>query len=255
MIDFQERLQAHYDKVVENFGTKRVFAVVTVGSMNYGLATEESDCDTKALIFPSIEQLAVNDKPTSLEFMVDGEICLVRDFRLMFQSILKANPNFIEIMYSAYKIVTPEYQVFWDKLINMRNEIINSMPRQVVNAACGVAKQKYEKFKDSVSFGTYNSKELMHFIRMEVYLEYFMQAHTLDKSIRLTVADSIWLKNVRNFILSPVEAVEKAKQVNARIQYLKQQSDKLHIEPAQRCQEFNYLAIDMLNAYLRRVTW
>ena len=58
MRDIKKAIQEH-KQVVLNAGypEKQIFGIFLYGSQNYGLDTENSDVDTKAIIIPTIEDL------------------------------------------------------------------------------------------------------------------------------------------------------------------------------------------------------
>ena len=66
----QERVQQHYNRVV-SLGYE-VVGVFLQGSWNYGLGWEESDVDTKAIILPTFEEIALGRKPVSTTYIMEN---------------------------------------------------------------------------------------------------------------------------------------------------------------------------------------
>lgn len=80
------------------------------GSQNYNLDYEGSDIDTKAIMLPSFSDFVLNAKPLSTtHIMENNEHVDFKDIRLMFDCIKKQNVNFVEILFTPYSIINPEY--------------------------------------------------------------------------------------------------------------------------------------------------
>ena len=76
------RVKEHYNYVCEKYGKDNVLGVFLYGSQNYGLATEESDVDTKAILIPILWDIAANKQPVSKELhMENGEHIEVKDIQ------------------------------------------------------------------------------------------------------------------------------------------------------------------------------
>ena len=65
------RVKEHYDFVLKHYNgnTDCVFGVFLVGSQNYGLDDENSDVDTRAVVLPTLYELATNKPPVSTTLM------------------------------------------------------------------------------------------------------------------------------------------------------------------------------------------
>ncbi len=119
-----KRLKQHLNYVKEQFPNNDIVYIALQGSQNYNLDyyTEEytSDVDTKAIILPTLEDIILNEKPTSITLLVPtvhngivcepSEHCDVKDIRLMFECFKKQNINYIEILFSKYRIINKNYR-------------------------------------------------------------------------------------------------------------------------------------------------
>ena len=65
MSKWQARVWQHYNHLLKYVEEDYVFGVFLVGSQNYGLATSDSDVDTKAVVLPTLKDLAFNAQPVS----------------------------------------------------------------------------------------------------------------------------------------------------------------------------------------------
>ena len=60
-----DRVQEHYNESLEYFPEDRIVCLVLQGSQNYGLDTPSSDIDTKLIITPTFEDIAMNRQAIS----------------------------------------------------------------------------------------------------------------------------------------------------------------------------------------------
>ena len=105
-----EQLNRHYQEALTLFLEDRIVGVFLQGSQNYGLDYEGSDIDTKCIVLPTLEDLIFNRKPVSTTHVLPNEEHLdLKDVRLYFQTFRKQNLNFMEILFTKYKIVNPTY--------------------------------------------------------------------------------------------------------------------------------------------------
>lgn len=174
-----KRVKEHYDECVKRMlDEKYVFGVFLIGSQNYGLATSNSDIDTKAIVFPTLYDLSTNQKPMSKEVHLDNEEHIIMtDFRLWMEQLRKGNPNVIETLFTEYFVINPMYQEVWEQLILIREEIARIDIKATCHASKGLYlnKQKY-CFRETADtqelfaeFG-YNPKALMGMLRAAMFL-------------------------------------------------------------------------------------
>ena len=108
-----KRLKQHLNYVKEQFPNNDIVYIALQGSQNYNLDyyTEEytSDVDTKAIILPTLEDIILNEKPTSITLLVPtvhngivcepSEHCDVKDIRLMFECFKKESKTLEDSYY------------------------------------------------------------------------------------------------------------------------------------------------------------
>lgn len=140
MRDILEALEEHKTEVFKHYPKNQVLGVFIYGSQNYGIATENSDVDTKAILIPTFEDLILR-KPISCELhLKNGEHCEVKDIREMVKMFTKQNINFIEILFTKCYWVNPLYAVKWKKyFIDYRDEIAYMNPYQTIKSISGQA--------------------------------------------------------------------------------------------------------------------
>ena len=101
-----KQLWRHYNEALKLYPEDRIVGVFCQGSQNYGLDFEGSDIDTKCIITPTFEEIAMNKKPVSTTHVLDNNEHLdAKDIRLYIQTFKKQNLNFLEILFTPYKII------------------------------------------------------------------------------------------------------------------------------------------------------
>lgn len=173
-----EQLKRHYKEALTLFSADRIVGVFLQGSQNYGLDYEGSDIDTKCIVLPTLEDLIFNRKPVSTTHVLPNEEHLdLKDVRLYFQTFRKQNLNFMEILFTKYKIVNPTYAPYWNHLIENNEQIARYNPVGAVKTMKGIAMEKYHamehKYPSKIELIDrigYDPKQLHHLIRVREYL-------------------------------------------------------------------------------------
>ena len=177
-----EQLNRHYQEALTLFPEDRIVGVFLQGSQNYGLDYEGSDIDTKCIVLPTLEDLIFNRKPVSTTHVLPIEEHLdLKDVRLYFQTFRKQNLNFMEILFTKYKIVNPTYEPMWNRLVENNEQIARYNPVGAVKTMKGIAMEKYHAMEhkypskvDIIDKWGYDGKQLHHLIRVREYLSRYL---------------------------------------------------------------------------------
>jgi len=113
------QLQKYYTFLEEIYGD-RLLGVFLYGSQNYNFQTQNSDIDAKAIIVPTLWDIAANKPMVSKEHHMYNAHVEVKDIRLMIEMWKKQNMNFLEIMFTQYYLVNPKYQEIWNEITDFR---------------------------------------------------------------------------------------------------------------------------------------
>ena len=198
-----DRVREHYNKALEHFPEDRIVCLVLQGSQNYLLDTSYSDIDTKLIITPTFEDIAMNRSPISTTHIrADNSHTDWKDIRLMLQTFRKCNLNFLEILFSPYCIINPLYAKEWNRLIENNELIANYDPGKAVKTMRGLARRKYEQMEhespshhdDIEKFG-YSPKEFHHLLRIEECIERYICGESYEDCLHTKKAD--YLKQVK----------------------------------------------------------
>lgn len=173
-----DRVREHYNEALEFFPEDRIVGIFYQGSGNYGLDYEESDVDTKLIVTPTFKDIAMNKNPVSTTHIrTNDEHTDWKDIRLYIQTFRKQNLNFLEILFTPYKILNPMYEKQWNRLVAAREDIAHYSPVQAIKSMRGIAKEKYFAMEHHYpsrmewinKFG-YDPKQLHHLLRVEEYI-------------------------------------------------------------------------------------
>ena len=172
------KLEYHWKEALKRLPPDRIVGLFLQGSQNYGVDYEGSDVDTKLVIVPTFEDIVFMKKPISTTIVLENnEHIDIKDIRLMLGEFRKQNLNFLEILFTKYKIVNPMYEEYWDKLVSSNEKIARYNPVVGVQSMAGIARTKYLNLKTVrpsseeviAKFG-YSPKELHHLMRINEYL-------------------------------------------------------------------------------------
>lgn len=195
----------HYDETRNTFGLNKIVGVFLQGSQNYGLDYESSDVDTKAVLLPSFKDIVLNKQPISTTHVrEDNSHTDWKDMRLMLNCFRKQNLNFLEILFTPYFFINSTYGKYWAELIEHREEIVRYNPYQAVKSMKGIAMEKYHAMEHRYptkvhlidTYG-YDSKQLMHLLRIEQYLGRYIDGVKYADCLQAPMSD--YLLDVKNY--------------------------------------------------------
>ena len=186
-----ERIQEHYEEAKQYFDESRIVGVFLQGSQNYGLDYESSDIDTKLIVTPTFEEIAFNKKPVSTTHVrANNEHIDFKDIRLYIETFRKQNLNFLEILFTPYKIVNPQYAKWWNKLVENREAIAHYDIHRAIKSMKGIAMEKFHAMEhkypskiDIIERYGYDSKQLHHLLRVEEYLARYIEGRSYEECL------------------------------------------------------------------------
>lgn len=138
-MDMQKREEQLNKRIFEDYEYVKslgynVLGVFAQGSDNYKLSYSGSDIDTKAILIPSFEDFVLNRKPVSTTLILpSNEHIDIKDIRLMHNCFYKQNINFIEILFTRYKYLNPEYEAIYQTMFDNAEKIAHYNNYAAVN--------------------------------------------------------------------------------------------------------------------------
>ena len=190
-----KRVQEHYD-YLQSLGYE-VVCVCLQGSQNYGLDeySDEymSDIDTKAIVLPPLDDFIATSPPVSTVIIMDNnEHAEVKDIRVMFEMFKKANISYIELLFTDFKIINPEWAEFIEPLFANRELISKYNRNQFLRCIAGMAKEKrkalchpYPNLIEKIEKYGYDGKQLHHCVRLYNFIKRFIYGESLDTCYKI----------------------------------------------------------------------
>lgn len=213
-----KRLQEHYD-YIEAKGFNIVFLALQ-GSQNYRLDIYNddymSDIDTKAVILPSFEDF-VHQKPgySNTLILSNNEHIDVKDIRVMFECFKKQNINFLEILFTEFKIINPKYKELIQPLFDNAEQIAHLNTNQAIRCMAGMSMEKLKALQhpypatiEKIEKFGYDPKQLHHILRMNDFIKQYATGLPFKKC--LISERTLYLIEIKKGILSEEEAVKLA---------------------------------------------
>lgn len=193
---WMDEVKRHADEVKNYFRNDnkdkqpKLWVTMLYGSQNYGLASIDSDVDTKTMLLPSFDDVCVGRPMVSTEVvMPDGSLDNCKDFRAMFENYKRGNINFMETLYTEFFHVEG-YEDHFTSLREHRNLIANSQPRRLMHMTAGMAQQKDVAFdkpfagkKEVLEKYGYDPKQLHHMVRLRRFMEVFMKTGQFNAAL------------------------------------------------------------------------
>ena len=205
-----------------------------------------SDVDTKAIILPSFEDIVLNREPVSTTIVLENnEHIDVKDIRVMFETYKKQNVNFIETLFTDFKIINPKYKDVIQPIFDNNEEIAHINYNQALRCMAGMSMEKlkalqhpYPATLDKIEKFGYDPKQLHHILRMHDFIKKYATGTPYKEC--LTSERSLYLIEIKKGVLNVEEAVRLA---NSTDSCTKQIKDYFLKEQ----DEINQKGIDILN--------
>lgn len=191
----QQRIESDY-QYVESLGYK-VLGVFLQGSQNYGLAYEGSDIDTKCIVLPSFEDFCLNKKPTSTTLILpSNEHIDVKDIRLMFECFKKQNVNFVEILFTKYRKLNPDFEELYQPMLQNAEMIARYNNYAFINCMAGMSMEKHKALEhpyptlvEKIEKYGYDPKQLHHIVRMNEFMIRYIAGATYTECLQSAQAE------------------------------------------------------------------
>jgi predicted nucleotidyltransferase len=222
----RNRLQSDYNLLIEK--GYEVVGVFLQGSQNYNLDYEESDIDTKAIVLPSFRDFLFNSNPTSTTIILETEEHIdVKDIRVMFLNYKKQNINFIETLFTKYKLINPKYKDLFNPMLENNEKIARYDQVRAVTAMYGMACEKKKALKHPYpttahkieKFG-YDPKQLHHIIRLEDFQRRYFYGYDYVSCLTYGESGAVSMIDIKKGTVFNLDEVDEV--ANTRIEIMKE---------------------------------
>ena len=143
-----KELKRRFNYLQNELGYEVLF-IALQGSQNYGMdiytSEYKSDIDCMAVILPSFEDFVGNRQAVSTTIVLDNnEHINIKDIRLYFELMYKQNPQFLELLFTDYKIVNKKYKQLIEPLFRNAERIAHYNLLKLYNGISGLAQEKFK---------------------------------------------------------------------------------------------------------------
>ena len=210
-----KRIKEHYEYLEEQ--GYEIVGLFLQGSQNYNNDIYDddycSDIDSKAIVLPTFDDFISGRQPVSNTLVLENnEHIDVKDIRIMFNTLQKSNVNFLEILFTDFKIINPKYQELFQPVIDNNERLATADMKQLLNCCVGMSKQKfcalkhpYPTIKDKIDKFGYDPKQLNHIIRMNYFIKRIITGESFKTSLN-EIERKDYLVKVKKGIYSLDEA-------------------------------------------------
>ena len=174
-----DRLQEHYQEALTIFPKDKILGIFIQGSQNYGLDYIGSDIDTKCIILPTLENICLNKQATSYTHVrANNEHIDFKDLRVITGDFKKQNINFLEILFTKYRIINKDYEKLFDRMFTYNEDIARYDNYRFVRATAGMSMEKKKALEldrpsqhdEIIKYG-WSTKQLHHLMRLNTFLK------------------------------------------------------------------------------------
>lgn len=202
-----KRVEEHYNYIAQLYPPKQILGVFLYGSQNYGTDTENSDVDTKAILVPTLEDLCLNRPVSKKIHLPNGEHCEVKDIREMVKNFRKQNINFIEILFTKYKITNLRYDNIWNEyFISQREDIARYDMQKGIQST---VHQAVHSIKQNPTDG----KKISNGLRLQAFINLYNAGTPYESCLYLNDEEREILKNIKTgktaYLKDPNELVKE----------------------------------------------
>jgi predicted nucleotidyltransferase len=167
--------------IIESQGYKVAY-ICLYGSQNYNLDINtddyQSDIDMKAIIVPTLDDLINNAKPVSTVIETEWGQCDLKDIRSYFETLLKANPAYIETLFTDYYIIDDDFKVEFEEILSRRESLVFALRAQFIRAMYGMMCEKekamchpYPTIAHKIEKFGYDGKQAHHVYRLWLMMQ------------------------------------------------------------------------------------
>ena len=208
-------LKTHLEDCVKKYPDHEWVGIFLCGSQNYQLDTFGSDIDSKFIVLPTLEDIALMREPISEKLSIPGgEFAEVKDIRLMFGCYRKQNVNFVETLFTQFRIVNPDWADLFQPMLDNNEKIARYNKTQAIHTMCGMIRERYKRFEIQYGTGQHDSsvcdhKAASHIVRIAEFIGRYIAGEPYADC--LIPRDKGLLMDYKSRQLAPAYVAEQAK--------------------------------------------
>ena len=232
-----DRLNEHYQEALTIFPKDKILGIFIQGSQNYQLDYNGSDIDTKCIVLPTLEDICLNKKATSYTHVRENnEHIDFKDLRVITTDFKKQNINFLEILFTKYKIVNEDYAALFQPMFDRAEDIACYDNYRFVRATAGMSMEKHKaltldrpsQHEEIVKYG-WATKQLHHTERLNLFMKRWVAGESFaDCLIDYRGEEMSYMKQYGHCIKTLEQAKALCKQYDDETNAIKEQYIATH---------------------------
>lgn len=186
-----DRLYEHYQEALTIFPKDKILGIFIQGSQNYQLDYSGSDIDTKCIVLPTLEDICLNKKTTSYTHVRENnEHIDFKDLRVITTDFKKQNINFLEVLFTKYKIINEDYATLFQPMFDYAEDIARYDNYRFVRATAGMSMEKHKaltldrpsQHEEVVRYG-WATKQLHHLKRLNLFMNRWVNGESFSNCL------------------------------------------------------------------------
>jgi hypothetical protein len=174
-----DRLEEHYQEALTIFPKDKILGIFIQGSQNYNLDYVGSDIDTKCIVLPTLEDICLNRKITSYTHVrANNEHIDFKDLRAITKDFKQQNINFLEVLFTRYRIINHDYVTLFQPMFDHAEEIAKYDNYRFMRATAGMSMEKHKaltldrpsQHEEIIKYG-WATKQLHHTDRLNLFIK------------------------------------------------------------------------------------
>ena len=143
----------------------------------------------------------------------------MKDVRVMFENYKKQNINYLETLFTEFKIINDKYKELIQPLFDSAELIAHLNYNQALRCMTGMSMEKlkalkhpYPTIKDKIEKYGYDPKQLHHILRMNLFIKDYVELKPFKKCLKSNQKE--YLIDIKKGILPESEATELAEKTH-----------------------------------------
>ena len=246
------RLRSDYDYCLSEGYT--VVGVFLFGSQNYNMQTPESDIDVKAVVIPALDDFVWGKTDIKEEISRENGTLVIYDIATFHKNIKKQSMNFVEILFTKYKIMNPEYQDLYSLMFEKKESIATLNTFKCIHCTLSQTKENYNKLfserpsnEDRVRRAGYDYKAFAEILRLQDFLN--VRISGVPYGLCLIPIDVTYLRRIKAY--EEVFTLEQVKELADRC--MKSMSDRVNLFDSVNGESVDEAMVDLVDEVTRNV--
>lgn len=190
------RLQEHYN-AVEHSVDEEIFGIFLRGSQNYinEKFLETSDVDSVAVLIPTTKQLVLERDMSKGDLTLNDEKISRFDVRKFFTLLTKASIVNLESLFTEYFIINEKYSEYYNRLVEMREDIARLDEKKFVMSTNGESGRKINDLSKKEDY----KKEYLKVLRLNTSVKAYIAGQNFKNVLKSLDEELIYKVRTEKF--------------------------------------------------------